>query len=137
MYDTIWKVSVFAMLIYIIYTLYKIQKQIIIENNNNKNIVVKNLDSVDNFLSNNTLETLEESLNESLDEALDKTLDQSLDDNNIFENKKNEFHFSNNFTEEELKDKNLKDIKNIAKNLNISISNKKKNDIISEILVNK
>ena len=68
MYDTIWKVSVFAMLIYIIYSLYKIQKQIIVENNNNKNIVSQNLNNlncVDNFLSNNTLETLEESFDQS------------------------------------------------------------------------
>ena len=73
MYDKIWKISVLAMLIYIIYILYKIQKQIIMKNDNNKNIVLKNLqnfNSVDNFLSNNTFETLDESLEKSLIEEL-------------------------------------------------------------------
>jgi len=137
MYDTIWKVSVLAILIYILYTLFKIQKQIIIQNNKDKNIVLKNLEnlnSVDNFLSNNTLETLEEYSEKSIDESLVQSLE---DDDNVFEHKKNEFQFSNTFTQQDLKDRNLKDIKNIAKNLNISISNKKKNDIINEILINK
>lgn len=131
MYDTIWKVSVLVMLIYIIYSLYYIKKNINIYNNDSKNIIeYKHFDNVDcmNDILTETDNSLEISDNNDINnrEELSQVSESSFYiDIDIEQN------------ENELKNKNLKELKIIAKNLNIPIHNKKKNDIINEILVNK
>lgn len=133
MYDTIWKVSVLLMLIYIIYSLYLIKKDIYtkIEKQESKNIVFKDFNSIDyenDILTENSLSDDDYSITDK------RELEELCD--NLSENSTNNIEI-NEFRDENLKNKNLKELKIIAKNLNISINNKKKNDIINEILFNK
>lgn len=137
MYDTIWKVSVLAMLVYIIYSLYLIKKDIYtkIEKQESKNIVFKDFNSIDyendifteDSLSDNNYSITEkrelEELSNDVSEISESSIIINIDNNDL--------------SDENLKNKNLKELKIIAKNLNIPIHNKKKNDIITEILFNK
>lgn len=129
MYDTIWKVSVLAMLIYIIYSLYYIKKDIYIHKNDSKNIIqYKHFDNVDytNDILTETDNSFEVSETNKEEDELSQITESSFTIN-----------IDNSQNENDLKNKNLKELKIIAKNLNIPIHNKKKNDIINEILVNK
>lgn len=129
MYDTIWKITILIMLIYIIYILFKIQDNMKITEKESKNIIYKNFENLTNF--------------ESIDDILtENSTIESINDNDIQELSENEIedqdnNYNINIENDDLKNKNLKDLKIIAKKLNISITNKKKNDILNEILLYK
>ena len=122
-YDNIWKISILLILIYIIYTIYELKMEIknnLFYDKLNKNIVYKNYYEENN---NNNLEEEEREL--SIEEILEDNNDlQSISDISI-----------QSINSQDLKNKNLKELKSFAKTLNINISKKKKDDIINDILI--
>ena len=122
-YDNIWKISILLILIYIIYTIYELKMEIknnLFYDKLDKNIVYKNYYEENN---NNNLEEEEREL--SIEEILEDNNDlQSISDISI-----------QSINSQDLKNKNLKELKSFAKTLNINISKKKKDDIINDILI--
>jgi len=125
-YDNLWKITILIILIYIIYTIYELKMEIknsFLYDRLDKSIVYKNC----NY---NNLEEEEEERELSIEEILEKDIMKNDNDlQSISDISIQSIH------SEDLKTKNLKELKSFAKTLNINISKKKKDDIINDILI--
>jgi len=122
-YDNLWKITILLLLLYIIYIIYEVQieiKEKLLPEKINKNIVYKTFNDNDNDNENLREEILDfeyENENENEHDL------QSISDISI-----------QSMNSEDLKTKNVKELKSFAKSLNINTSKKKKDDIITDIL---
>ena len=118
-YDNLWKITILLLLLYIIYIIYEVQieiKEKLLPEKINKNIVYKTFNDNDN-------ENLREEILDFDYENENEHDLQSISDISI-----------QSINSEDLKTKNVKELKSFAKSLNINTSKKKKDDIITDIL---
>lgn len=122
MIDNIWKISIIILLLYIIYNIHSIKSSI---KTNDKHII-------QTYYKNMNDDNISEicSIDKQSIELEDELEINSLSINSLNENS-DDFE---NLELNNLQNKNVKDLRIIAKKLNIPIHNKKKNDIINEIL---
>lgn len=122
-YDNLWKITILLLLLYIIYIIYEVQieiKEKFLPEKINKNIVYKNFN--DNENENLREEILDFEYENEHENENEHDL-QSISDISI-----------QSINSEDLKTKNVKELKSFAKSLNINTSKKKKDDIITDIL---